>query len=162
MEAKTQINNKDFIIGYRFSPEENSEPGITLRDTDYLVDCLCETTLDYLHISLGHYEETSMRNQENKESTLKRVLKSIDGRKSFIGVGSAYLIDDVEKMLTDGVDLVALGRQLLIDGKSVEKWARDEMPYKAYNPNRLVEEKMPTVLNKVIMTQVGWVPIEER
>ena len=41
---------KPFIIGYRLSPEEGSEPGITLDDTLELADRLANQKLDYLHI----------------------------------------------------------------------------------------------------------------
>jgi len=161
MEAKSHIDNPNFIIGYRFSPEENSEPGITLEDTDYLVDTLCETDLDYLHISLGHYEESSMRNPEVKDSTLKRVLDRIKGRKPFIGVGSVYSINDAHKMLSYGVDLVAIGRQLLIDGKSIDKWEENNETFKGYNPERQLNEKIPKTLNEIIMSQKGWVPMDK-
>ncbi len=48
-----------FIVGYRFSPEEVEQPGITLDDTDVLIDMLLEEGLDYIHASFG----TSIRNR---------------------------------------------------------------------------------------------------
>lgn len=161
MAAKDEMDKPDFIIGYRFSPEENSDPGITLEHTDYLVDRLCETTLDYLHISLGNYQETSMRNEDDQNMTLKRVLNRINGRKPFIGVGSVYDIKDADQMLSYGVDMVALGRQLLVDGKSVDKWADNKVPYKTYKADRFKDERIPNALHGVIMSQDGWVPVEK-
>lgn len=158
LAAKAQIDNPNFIIGYRFSPEENSEPGITLEDTDLLIDALSETALDYLHISLGHYDDRSMRNNESQELTLTRVLDRINGRKPFIGVGSVYHLSDAEKAIAHGADLVALGRQLLMDGQTIEKWQNLQTPHQVYSPARQKEEKIPTVLNKVIMNTDGWLP----
>jgi len=158
MEAKDDIDNPDFIIGYRFSSEENSDPGITLEDTEYLVDSLCDTKLDYLHISLGNYAETSMRDENDKNTTLVRMIKRIDGRKPFIGVGSVYDIKDSEQIIEYGADMVALGRTLLIDGKSADKWLVGEESFKLYDPKRQLEEHIPDALHGVILSVDGWVP----
>ena len=111
---KEEIKNKDFIIGYHFSPEANSGPGITLTDTDYLVDELCKTDLDYLHISLGDYKQTSMREEERQDLILKRLIDVVKQRKTFIGVGSLYTLEDANDMASHGAELAAIG-----DRKSV-------------------------------------------
>src|SRR5699024_2667149 len=49
-------NVNDFIVGYRFSPEEFETPGLRLDDTFYLIDQLCHKPLDYLHISFDDYQ----------------------------------------------------------------------------------------------------------
>ncbi len=162
MEAKTEINDPNFIIGYRFSPEENSDPGITLEDTDFLVDSLCKTELDYLHISLGNYHETSMRDKEDKNMTLTRVVNSIAGRKQFIGVGSVNTIEDAEKMMDYDVDLVAIGRQTLVDGKTVDKWSKGQIAKTLYEPEKYEEEYIPKPLHHVIMSQDGWIPMAKK
>jgi 2,4-dienoyl-CoA reductase-like NADH-dependent reductase (Old Yellow Enzyme family) len=159
MEVRREMDKPNFIIGYRFSPEENSDPGISLEDTDYLIDQLCTTDLDYLHVSLGNYQETSMRDETIREATLDRIIKKINGRKPFIGVGSVYTLDAAEDMLNKGVDFVALGRQLLVDAKSVDKWSKGLESFEAYDPKKKTEEKMPTVLEQVILDNRGWVPI---
>ncbi len=161
MDAKEDIDNPNFIIGYRFSPEENSEPGISLSDTEFLIDRLCETDLDYLHISLGHFEETSMRDESDKTKTLERIVKHINGRKAFVGVGSVYTAEDASKLLDYGVDLIALGRQLLVDARSVEKWSKGEEAFKYYSPSRKEEELMPDELHNVITSREGWVPVKK-
>lgn len=53
-------NVQDFIVGYRFSPEEYEEPGIKMSDTLYLVDKLADKRLDYLHILLGDFKRVSV------------------------------------------------------------------------------------------------------
>lgn len=157
--ARKEIGNSDFVIGYRFSPEENSEPGITLEDTDFLVESLCQTELDYLHISLGHYEDTSIREKDNKDIILKRVVKCINGRKPFIGVGSVRALEDAENLLDYDVDMVALGRQMLIDGKTIEKWILNKPTKTAYNPKEYRDEHIPKPLHQVIMSVDGWIPM---
>lgn len=160
-EAVKEIDNPDFIIGYRFSPEENSEPGITLDDTDFLVDKLCQTPLDYLHLSLSHYEQTSVRDNNSSEIVLQRVIKKINGRKPFIGVGSTVTKKDAQKMLEYGADMIAVGRQLLVEGKSIEKWEKSQETRLEYDPSLQKEEKIPDVLHGVIMDRDGWVPVKK-
>lgn len=157
-EAKETIADANFIIGYRFSPEENSEPGITLEDTDYLVDELCKTELDYLHISLGEFKQTSMRDQNNSSKIIERLVSKINKRKPFIGVGSVYTLDDAYEMLEYDVDLVAVGRQLLIDGKTIEKWSQSKSAYDLYDADKREEEMIPKILNGIIIDTDGWVP----
>ena len=118
IKAKKDMKKEDFIIGYRFSPEERENPGITLDDTKILVDKLSNKELDYLHISLGEYEQTSIR-KESDEITGKEILKVIKGRVPLIGVGSVFSEDDLEKAEEIGYDLIAIGRGLLIEPKII-------------------------------------------
>jgi len=118
IQAKNDMKKDDFIIGYRFSPEERENPGITLEDTKILVDKLCEKDLDYLHISLGKYNQTSIR-EENNKITGKEILKVINGRVPLIGVGSIFSEEDLEKAEEIGYDLIAIGRGLLIEPKVI-------------------------------------------
>ena len=60
-EAIKKYANRPFILGYRFSPEEPSTPGLTMADTFYLVDVLAECGLDYLHVSLGEWHLDSLQ-----------------------------------------------------------------------------------------------------
>ncbi|SDP25880.1 NADH:flavin oxidoreductase / NADH oxidase family protein [Paenibacillus sp. yr247] len=50
-----------FIVGYRFSPEEEATPGITMVETFALVDALADKDLDYLHISLNDFRSVEER-----------------------------------------------------------------------------------------------------
>lgn len=162
MMAKNFINDPNFIIGYRFSPEESSEPGITLDDTEFLIDCLCETDLDYLHISLGDYKATSIREEHDKSSVLKRVKDKIAGRKVLIGVGNVTDLKDAEDMLEYDVDLVAIGRQVLVDGKTVDKWSQGQAAKAYYEPENYQSEFIPKPLHDMIMKQVGWLPMKKQ
>lgn len=152
-----QAFERPFLIGYRFSPEENHEPGISLSDTQVLMDALCDTNLDYLHISLSDFKQTSLRS-ENEVPTLKLVSEMINHRKPLIGVGSVYTKADAEEVLSYDIPLVAIGRQLLIDPESIEKWQRDEIAFTHYIPANREELKIPLPLHKVMMRNEGWVP----
>lgn len=152
--------NKDFIIGYRFSPEENHTPGITLEDTKLLLDALCETDLDYLHISLGDYKQSSIRD-DYKTNTLKQLIERVDHKKPFIGVGSVFTKEDAEDLLEYEVDMIALGRQLLIDPNTVEKWLEDKTAWTHYDVHKKKNLNIPGPLHERILAYDGWVPIKK-
>ncbi|MGE7910481.1 NADH-dependent flavin oxidoreductase [Lysinibacillus xylanilyticus] len=107
-------NVQDFIIGYRFSPEEYEEPGIKMADTIYLVDKLADKKLDYLHISLGDYKRVSVSEEYKEKSIMQYIHEKINGRLPLIGVGDVRTKEDAENIL-ENAELVAVGRSLLID-----------------------------------------------
>ncbi|MFF2797469.1 NADH-dependent flavin oxidoreductase [Lysinibacillus xylanilyticus] len=107
-------NVQDFIIGYRFSPEEYEEPGIKMADTIYLVDKLADKELDYLHISLGDYKRVSVSEEYKEKSIMQYIHEKINGRLPLIGVGDVRTKEDAENTL-ENAELVAVGRSLLID-----------------------------------------------
>ena len=59
VDAVTAVRDKhakpEFIIGYRFSPEEPGENGITMADTFALIDALVHKPLQYLHVSQSDF-----------------------------------------------------------------------------------------------------------
>lgn len=156
LKARETIKNQDFLIGYRFSPEENHNPGIQLKDTDYLLEHLCRTDLDYLHVSLSDYRQDSIRGEAI--CILNHLVETINGRKPFIGVGRVFKKEDAEDMLNQGVDLVAVGRQLVMDPKTIEKWKIGEEAFDVYQADNK-SLGVPGPLNDVIIKNKGWFPI---
>ncbi len=120
-EAVRQEHNRpDFIIGYRISPEELEEPGITLDDSLYLVERLQKTDIDYIHLSLDAVWQTSIRD-ENDKRIITEAIKAVSPLKPVITVGGVKTPQEAEAVITKGIDLVALGRQLIIEPHWVEK-----------------------------------------
>ncbi|MEI5993607.1 NADH-dependent flavin oxidoreductase [Candidatus Enterococcus mansonii] len=111
---------KDFIVGYRFSPEEYEEPGIRLSDTLYLVDQLSNKPLDYLHLSVGNYRNHSVNDAFKDKPIIAYINETINGRLPLIGVGDIRNGADVESILTSA-DLAAVGRAVLIDPHWAQK-----------------------------------------
>ncbi|GAB7260457.1 hypothetical protein DaDZ19_21240 [Dickeya ananatis] len=108
----------DFIIGYRFSPEELEEPGIRFIDTMYLLDKLAIHGLDYFHFSMGHWARNSIVDPEDKEPliTKYRQLQSENVAKvPVIGVGGIIQRADAEKALSQGYDIVSVGKGYLVE-----------------------------------------------
>lgn len=117
--------DRPFIIGYRLSPEEIEEPGISLDDTLFLIDQLIAESLDYIHISLGKIWRGSLR-QESETSVLETIVHHVDSRIPIMGVGSVKNKADIEQAIAKSVDLIAIGRQLIIDPKTVDKLVHND------------------------------------
>lgn len=111
----------DFLVGYRFSPEEIENPGITLDDTLYFIDILADKPLDYLHVSLRHYAQGVQRDSNDPRITLQAIAEKIDGRLPLIGVGSITNQSDIEAAQKLGSNLMAVGKPLIYDHKWYEK-----------------------------------------
>ena len=54
-KVRKKYTRPDFIVGYRFSPEEPGADGLTMKETLALVDRLVEKPLQYIHISLWNF-----------------------------------------------------------------------------------------------------------
>jgi 2,4-dienoyl-CoA reductase-like NADH-dependent reductase (Old Yellow Enzyme family) len=111
---------KNFIVGYRFSPEEYEEPGIRLSDTFYLVDQLSNKPLDYLHLSLNDYTRISVSEDYKEKTILAYIHERINGKLPLIGVGNVRTKHDVQNVLTHA-ELIAVGRSVLIDPHWAQK-----------------------------------------
>lgn len=118
-----EMQKPNFIIGYRLSPEELSNPGITLDDTMVLVDNLSNQPIDYIHTSMGDYRRTSLRDRNDKTEINKRVLATIDNRIPLIEVGSISTPAQAEDALERGATLAAMGRELVREPNWIEKVA---------------------------------------
>ncbi|EKU50050.1 NADH-dependent flavin oxidoreductase [Staphylococcus massiliensis] len=128
-EVAKAHNAKDFIIGYRFSPEEIEEPGIRFEDTMFLLNTLAEYDPDYFHISANSYKRTSIVNQEDTESLINKYLKLQSDKLASIplmGVGSISQREHAEEALSLGYDLFSVGKAYLVEPDWVEKIKRHE------------------------------------
>ncbi|MEO1771951.1 NADH-dependent flavin oxidoreductase [Candidatus Enterococcus ferrettii] len=104
----------NFIVGYRFSPEEYETPGIRFEDTLYLVDHLADLSLDYLHVSLNQADKVSASQDYQEKSMMAYIKDKIAGRVPLIGVGDIRTGQDAEEILSMA-DGVAIGKALLMD-----------------------------------------------
>lgn len=119
-ETIEQYSNKPFILGYRISPEELEEPGITLTDTLALIRKLKETKIDYLHVSQSDVWQTSKRDTSNDAIINEIIKKEVNGAFPIIVVGGLKTPDEVQKAAAS-FDLVALGHEIIWEPKWVQK-----------------------------------------
>jgi len=161
LKAKREMNADGFVVGYRFSPEELENPGITLEDTLILVDKLCLTDLDYLHISLGRFNGTSLRNKDDDRVIGKQVAEVIANRKPFIGVGSVETVEDIKCGLTEyGYDLLAVGQPLVMDPHWLSKIRNKIMPFKYIDLENYESIPIPRKFRDKIELAKGWFKVK--
>ncbi|RIN22318.1 NADH-dependent flavin oxidoreductase [Mammaliicoccus vitulinus] len=140
----------DFIVGYRFSPEEVESPGISMELTEKLVKTLSEQPIDYLHVSLMDIHSTTREGQYKGEQRVKLLLDWINGRVPLIGIGSIFTADDALAAYETGSPLIALGRELLLDHQfvaKIEQGKEDEI-VSEFDPERTDKHDLPEPLWK--------------
>ncbi|GAB6258187.1 NADH-dependent flavin oxidoreductase [Peribacillus sp. N1] len=107
--------DKEFVIGYRFSPEEPEEGGLKMDDTVALVDELATQGLSYLHLSVKNVWSMP-RSGLNRGLTRTEILRDvIADRTSFISLGSIHTPEEANAVLEKNIPLFALGRELLME-----------------------------------------------
>ncbi|MBB6731534.1 NADH-dependent flavin oxidoreductase [Cohnella zeiphila] len=123
-KAVAEHAERPFLVGYRFSPEEEMTPGITMADTLQLADALANKSLDYLHVSLMDFWSKPRRGVTDPRSRMEIIHELVGSRVPVIGVGAIRTPDEALEALRSGVPLIALGRELIMDPDWVEKLMR--------------------------------------
>lgn len=151
-----------FLVGYRLSPEEAENPGITLEDTLTLVDNLAKRELDYLHISTMNFKTTSIRGEKREKVPTMIIHKRVGHLIPIIGVGGIIKPADAEHILQSGIPLVAIGRELIMEPDWLEKAAKgeEESINTILERDKREELKIPVQMLKEIEARPGWFPVK--
>lgn len=165
-EVKRVVKEKaceNFIIGYRFSPEEVENPGITLEDTLSFIDVLCNKGLSYLHVSILDFWQGSMRDKANTKPIITKILDKIHGRVPFIGVGSIHTPEEAIKVLEAGAQFIALGREIIMEPDWVSKVEMGKISEIRTSLSKSDKDSLeiPEPLWNVIINTPGWFPVTE-
>lgn len=113
-----EYGKNNFIVGYRFSPEEIEQPGIRFADSMYLLDKLSSCGLDYIHFSMGNWDRTSIVDTDDKQKLISQYRKLQSTTLSqipVIGVGGISQAIDAENALLNGYNLVSVGKGYLVE-----------------------------------------------
>lgn len=151
---------KDFILGYRISPDEPMENSLRIEDSIKLIDELIKLNIDYLHISLPNALMDKPVN--NKNNTYINILSNhINKKIPTIVAGTIKNKEEVEKAL-EKVDFVALGRILITEPDWLEKVEnnKNEEIRRALNLEKLDDLALPKKLVSEIVKNKGWFEIE--
>ena len=138
--------DENFIIGYRFSPEEPETPGITMEITEELVKNLIEKPLDYLHVSLNDIHSKTREGKYQGEERIKLLHQWIDGRMPLVGIGSIFTAEQaLEAIESKNVDLIALGREILFDHRFINKIqnGKEDDIISKFDPDRKDKHDLP-------------------
>ena len=101
-KIRDKYNKPEFIIGYRLSPEEPFENGITMTETLALVRALVKKPIQYIHVSQKSYFQNARRGEGAGNPRLKLIHDEIKGRMALVGVGGLKTDKDFNKALNSG------------------------------------------------------------
>ncbi len=153
---------RPFSIGYRLSPEEITEPGISMEDTMQLVEGLVACRPDWLHISTNDYFAGSLRTPADFEPRAKVIAGHVQKRTTVIAAGSITSPSAAVQVLEDGPHLVAMGRGLLMEPEWAAKvYAGKENTIRLCMPGSYGSEQLtiPSPMYDKLLGRLGWVPV---
>lgn len=115
-EVRAKHAKPDFIVGYRLSPEEAGEQGLTMADCFDLIDYLVQQPLQYLHVSLWDFYKKARRGADTNLTRMSLIHERIAGRLPLIGVGCLLSADDVNRAYATGwAEFIAVGKAVMIN-----------------------------------------------
>ena len=122
---------KDFIVGYRISPEEihGDEVGYSYREAQALIREVIKYELDYIHLSLWEgYASKPVGSNRTYAEHFKSIL---DNQTKLIIVGGVFSEEEAQDAIAQTpTDLIAVGRGTLIDplfGQKIKEGRGDEI-----------------------------------
>ena len=114
--VREKHQRNDFIIGYRFSPEEPGDDGLTLTETGALIDALVQKPLQYLHVSLWEFDKKIRRGGDTAQTRMQFIHERINGKLPLIGVGNLFTVDQILAAYETGwAEFIALGKTVMIN-----------------------------------------------
>ena len=113
-----------FAVGYRFTPEEALEPGLTMDDALAFVEALVDQGTDFIDVLVNDFRSPPRRGAMTKDrSRLCYIAETVAGRVPVLAGGAIYTEEDGRNALATGVDFITLGRALIIEPEWVQKIA---------------------------------------
>ena len=164
VDAVTDIVKKhqrpDFIVGYRFSPEEAGDNGITMAETFALIDALVTKPLQYLHVSLWDFYKLARRGADETRTRIEQLHARIGGKLPLIGVGNIYTGEQAEQAFATGwAEFIALGKTLLLNPNWAELAANGGEFATEIDPEHAEAYRLPArMLALSLQGTLAWLP----
>lgn len=115
-----------YPISYRISPEEDEPDGYAVEDAIKLLETILPLGVDIVHVSSIGYTKGLRDSYPNGSNPTKMIKDALGEDIPVIGVGGVFTPDDADVMLNDGIDLVALGRALLLNHDWMQRAASSD------------------------------------
>lgn len=161
VDVKKKYANDEFIIGYRFSPEEPGEKGLTMQDTFSLIDALVQKPLQYLHVSLWDFYKKARRGADTTMARMQLLHERIGGKLPLIGVGNLFTADQIlEAYLTGWAEFVAMGKTVMMNPdliRLIESGQEDQV-VTAIDPHKEDRYRIPDNLWNQNMQRLSYLP----
>ena len=158
-----QHAKKPFALGYRISVEEYDENGLRIGNSLQLIDCLIDSGIDYLHISLTDILNSKPVDSVDEKLTIQRVIEHVNYRVPFISAGKIRTPHQALQALAFGLPLVAIGKALVMNPDWVELTANDQADQISteLELEKDPELHIPDHLWHEIKIRKGWFPIRQ-
>ena len=147
--VREKHRRNDFIIGYRFSPEEPGDDGLTMNETGALIDALAQKPLQYLHVSLWEFDKKIRRGGDTAQTRMQFIHERINGKLPLIGVGNLFTADQILAAYETGwAEFIALGKTVMINphiATQIREGREDEIETQL-NPTRADHYGLPDTL----------------
>ena len=160
-KVREKSNRPDFIIGYRLSPEEPYENGITMTETLKLVKALCTKPIQYLHISQKNYFQKARYGEGAGQERLKLIHNETKGKVALIGVGGLLTEKDLNFAIDSGfTEFIGVGKASILNkdlGLLLEQGNGDKLILEI-DPNKPEKYAIPTNLWKMCLSGQDWLP----
>ena len=115
-KIREKYKKPEFIIGYRLSPEEPFDDGITMTETLALVRELLKKPLQFIHVSQSKFFQEARRGEGEGTPRLKLIHDELKGKMALIGVGGLFSNEDLNKALDSGyADFIGVARALMLN-----------------------------------------------
>ena len=160
-KIREKLKKPEFIIGYRLSPEEPFENGITMTETLALVKELIKRPIQYIHVSQKNYFQNARRGEGAGTPRLKLIHDEIKGKVALIGVGGLFTEKDINKALNSGfTDFIGIGRASMInkDLTTLLKEGKGDQIKLEIDPDHPEDYSFTKVLCDMIKQGVDWLP----
>lgn len=149
----------DFIVGYRFSPEEvhGDVVGYTIEDSLQLIDKIADNKLDYIHVSLfTKYDDKPAGGDKTFAELTKEV---VGNRAAVVIVSNIFSADDALEALKIA-DIAAIGRESLLEPKFAEKIAtgKADTIVSTLKPDRVKGLQFPEKLKEWFLEEGSALP----
>lgn len=121
--AAAKYARKDFIIGYRMSPEEIHKDGVgyTWHESVQLARKVSELDLDYIHLLL--WDGYASKPSDSEKSYGQIFREAIDPKARLVVVGGVFSEEQARDAVQHHGDIVAVGRGTLVEPRFAWKIA---------------------------------------
>ena len=160
-KIRDKYNKPEFIIGYRLSPEEPFEDGITMTETLALIRALVKKPIQYIHISQKNYFQKARRGEGTGVERLKLIHQETRGKVALIGVGGLYSYKDFNRALkSEFSDFIGTGRASMLNknlGTLLKEERKDEINL-VLDPVHPEKYSIPNLLWSLCIKGGDWLP----
>lgn len=156
-----QYAKKEFILGYRISPDEPMEGALRIKDTFSLIDKLIELNVNYIHASLPDALQSKAVDATNEQTYLDELSQYINKRVLFVAAGTIQTPEQAELVIKNGA-LPAIGHAFITDPLWMQKAGNGESEniYLTIKKDSVEELKLPKKFWSVIQNSGSWFTIE--